>query len=52
VIPNSTFAWWAAWLSPSKRKIVVAPKTWVADKNMNSDDFVPKDWIRVENGPH
>lgn len=50
VIPNSTFAWWAAWLSPSRGKIVVAPENWVADPSIDASDFVPQGWIRVKNG--
>ncbi len=29
IIPNSTFAWWAAWLNTSKEKVIVQPKKWV-----------------------
>lgn len=47
LIPNSSFSWWAAWLSNSKDKIVVVPKQWFSDKNINSDDLIPKEWIRI-----
>jgi hypothetical protein len=45
VIPNSTFSWWAAWLSNSECKIVVAPKKWF-NGNINTDDLIPDSWIR------
>ncbi|HEY4248057.1 MAG TPA: alpha-1,2-fucosyltransferase [Lacunisphaera sp.] len=47
VIPNSTFAWWTAWLNPNPDKVVVAPKRWLAANNINSADLIPESWIRV-----
>lgn len=47
IIPNSSFAWWGAWLSPYNNKIVVAPKRWFVDININSGGLIPKDWILI-----
>lgn len=47
VIPNSTFGWWAAWLNDSEDKIVVAPKNWFENNEINTKDLIPKSWIRI-----
>lgn len=47
VIANSSFSWWASWLSDNKYKIVVAPKKWFADATIDTSDLIPKEWIRI-----
>jgi hypothetical protein len=47
IIPNSSFAWWSAWLSDSPNKIVIAPKKWLTNESINTSDLIPSDWIRI-----
>ncbi len=49
IIPNSTFAWWGAWLSNKENKIVLAPKNWSGTLCENKIDTVPDAWIRIKN---
>jgi len=47
IIPNSSFAWWSAWLSQSENKIVIAPKKWLNSNLVYTNDLIPSDWIRI-----
>lgn len=52
IIANSSYSWWPAWLSTTAtkqglQKIVVGPKKWTNDPNVNTKDVLPTDWIRI-----
>ncbi len=47
IIPNSTFGWWAAWLSTDPQKTVIAPKQWFVHNDRNTSDLIPSKWKRV-----
>ena len=48
VIPNSSFAWWGAWLNSNKDKHVIMPQYWTKDKmSTRHKDIAPNNWIRV-----
>lgn len=47
IIPNSTFAWWGAWLNPNPHKIIVAPKQWTSTADEQYKDIIPAAWLTV-----
>lgn len=49
IIANSTFSWWASWLSESDNKIVIAPTKWYKEKkiNKNAEVLILNDWIAM-----
>jgi hypothetical protein len=47
VIANSSFSWWAAWLSENPEKIVIAPQKWFNEFDADTSDLIPERWIRI-----
>jgi hypothetical protein len=47
IIANSTFSWWAAWLSASQGKSIVAPRRWFNVPRGEESGIVPTDWHRT-----
>ena len=47
IIANSSFSWWGAWLNNNPDKIIIAPKRWFNDKSINTNDIIPKEWIKI-----
>ncbi len=47
IIANSSFSWWGAWLNNNPNKIVIAPKVWFNNENVNTNDIIPENWIKL-----
>jgi hypothetical protein len=47
ILANSTFSWWAVWLSNSPDRLVCAPQRWFAADQYDPGDFIPAEWVRV-----
>ena len=48
IIPNSSFGWWACWLSKYKDKIIMTPERWSGLVDENLIEIVPPEWIRIK----
>jgi hypothetical protein len=49
IIPNSTFAWWAAWLGEKQGTLIYAPERWFGTDELDYSDVVPERWLKVPN---
>jgi hypothetical protein len=51
ILANSTFSWWAAWLSPLEQKEIMAPAVWFTERSIDTSDLLPPEWVRYQPDP-
>ncbi len=45
IIANSSFSWWGAWLGSFPDKMVIAPKRWLKNCEVDVQSLFPGDWL-------
>lgn len=47
ITANSSFSWWAAFMSAPDSTLIVSPKRWFADSTLDSSAVTPPEWRRI-----
>jgi hypothetical protein len=47
VIANSSFGWWASWLSLSST-VTIAPRPWFGNRSIETSDLLPTNWLTLD----
>jgi hypothetical protein len=48
VAANSTFSWWAGFIGADHGQVVIAPRPWVTQENVDTRDLLLPDWFTLE----
>jgi hypothetical protein len=48
VTANSSFSWWAGYLGKRKGHVVIAPRPWFTQADMDTRDLLPPDWLTLD----
>ena len=48
VTANSSFSWWAGFIGERTGRVVIAPRPWLTQTNIDTRDLLPPDWLTVD----